>query len=225
MKIQFDNTIKAGDILTSLTIALSVIALVLSLAKDREIKTADQGNKIRSAAASAIVKLDRWQSVQLSLYQELQPSFVETSELLAQKYDVVVARDKFWRQVNEERTQISHQVLKEQLGTAYLDILSHFPAARVKYVEAFTKLAAVEDEVSNEFLGGSEQEILNLEDKQANYQTAVLGNALRAQAKKSSSELKKKSEDVIAPLRNYLLKVIELPDEKIINASRSNRDG
>jgi hypothetical protein len=220
MKLQFDKTIKAGDILTSLTIALSVIALILSLAKDRESKVVDQGNKIRAAAASAIVKLDRWQSIQLSLYQELQPSFVELSELLAQKYDVVVVRDKFWRLVNGERKRIYHQILEEQLGTAYVDILSHFPAARAKYVEAFSKLASVEEQVSNDFLGESEQTILTLEGKQATYQTAALGNALRKQAHKSASELKNKSEKVIAPIRKYLLKVIELPDEKIINASR-----
>ena len=225
MKLQLDKTIKAGDILTSLTIALSVVALVLSLAKDRESRTVDQGNRIRSAAASAIVKLDRWQGVQLSLYQELQPSFVESSESLARKYDVVVVRDKFWRVVNGERIRISHQILEEQLGTAYLDILSHFPAARAQYVEAFSKLATVEEQVSNDFLGESEHAILNLKGKQATYQTAVLGNELRAQAHKSASELKNKSEEMIAPVRNYLLKVIELPDEKIINASRGKLDG
>lgn len=185
----------------------------------------DQGNRIRSATASAIVKLDRWQGVQLSLYQELQPSFVESSESLARKYDVVVVRDKFWRVVNGERIRISHQILEEQLGTAYLDILSHFPAARAQYVEAFSKLATVEEQVSNDFLGESEHAILNLKGKQATYQTAVLGNELRAQAHKSASELKNKSEEVIAPVRNYLLKVIELPDEKIINASRGKLDG
>jgi len=220
MKLQFDRTIKAGDILTSLTIALSVIALVLSLAKDRASRTVDQGIKIRSAAANAIVKLDRWQTVQLSLYQDLQPSFVELSASLAQKYEVIVVRDTFWRQVNAERTRISHQILEEQLGTAYLDILSHFPAARVKYVEAFAKLASVEDEVSNEFMGASERAILNLKGKQTSYQTADLGNALRMQSLKSSSDLRTKSEEVIAPVRNYFLSVIALPDDKLINASR-----
>lgn len=67
MSLQFDKTIKAGDVLTSLTVTISVIALVLSLAKDRSSRTIDQANKVRSAAASAIVKLDRWQGLQLSL--------------------------------------------------------------------------------------------------------------------------------------------------------------
>jgi hypothetical protein len=225
MSLHFDRTIKAGDILTSLTVLLSVVTLVLSLAKDRDARSTEQANKVRGAAASAIVKLDRWQSVQLSLYQELQPSFVETSEAMVKKYDVVVARDSFWRQVNQERTRVARQVLEEQLGTAYVDILSHFPAARTKFVEAFAKLAIVEDDVANNFLAGSEQAILNLRGKQSNYQTADLGNALRAQAATNANELRKQSEAVIAPVRNYLLSVIALPDDKIINASRIKQDG
>ena len=107
MALQFDRTIKAGDILTSITVMLSVIALVLSLAKDRATRVSDQANKVRAAAASAIVKLDRWQAVQLSMYQELQPTFVELSEELAKRYDVVATRDKFWRQVNLVRTRVN----------------------------------------------------------------------------------------------------------------------
>lgn len=83
MPLQFDRTIKAGDILSSLTVLLSVVALVLSLSKDRAVRVTDQANKVRTAAASVIVKLDRWQAVQLSMYQDLQPVFVELSEDLA----------------------------------------------------------------------------------------------------------------------------------------------
>ena len=220
MSLRFDKTIKAGDVLTSLTVTISVITLVLSLAKDRSSRTIDQANRVRSAAASAIVKLDRWQGVQLSLYQELQPLFVELSEGLATKYDVVGTRDKFWRQVNAERIRIARQVLEEQLGTAYLDIVAHFPAARERYVDAFAGLAKVEDEVSNEFLGEAERAILALGDKEATYQTAQLGNALRERALRSASTLKARSEEVIAPIRRFLLSVIALPDDTIVNSSR-----
>lgn len=44
MLLQFDRTIKAGDILSSLTVLLSVVALVLSLSKDRAVRVTDQAN-------------------------------------------------------------------------------------------------------------------------------------------------------------------------------------
>jgi hypothetical protein len=221
--LQFDRTIKAGDVLTSLTILISAVTLVVSLAKDRQIRVTEQANRVRDAAAHAIVKLDRWQSLQLSLYQELQPLFVELSEDLARQYDVVATRDRFWRQANEERTRVARQVLDEQLGTAYLEILSHFPAARTRYVAAFSELALVEHSVVEGFLARSEQAILGLQDGQATYQTARLGNALRAQASTATSRLKEQSDAVIWPARDYLLSVIALPDKEIVSASRVDR--
>jgi hypothetical protein len=129
-----------------------------------------------------------------------------------------------WRQVNTERIRIARQILEEQLGTAYLDIVAHFPAVRTKYVEAFAELAKVEDEVSNEFLANAEEAILDLGDKKATYQTAHLGNAFRAQALRSASTLKARSENVIAPIRDFLLSVIALPNDTIVKTSQVGQD-
>jgi hypothetical protein len=219
MKLTLDRTIKAGDVLTSLTVAISAIALVSSLTRDRASRTIDQANRVRTAAASAIVKLDRWQAVQLSVYQELQPLFVELSEDLAKKYDVVAVRDKFWRQVNAERTRIARQVLEEQLGTAYLDLTVHFPTAREKYAETFVALGKVEAQVTEEFLAEGEQAILGLPSSKASYQTAQLGNALRDRAQRSVTRLKRESDDTLAELRRFLLATIARSDDAIVNAN------
>jgi len=224
MALQFDPTIKASDILTSVTVLVSVVALVLSFAKDRAGRATEQADRVRSAAASAIVKLDRWQSVEASMYQELQPAFVELSEALAETYDVVAVRDRFWREVNQHRTQIARQILEEQLGAAYMDVISHFPAVRTRYVEAFAQLAVVEDSVVQAFLARAESDILDFEGKEATYQTAMLGNALRAEAARSVEELHNQSESVIRPVRDYLVSVIALSDGEILSASRTVSD-
>jgi hypothetical protein len=220
MTLHFDSTIKAGDVLTSVTILLSVIALVLSLAKDRNTRVSDQANKVRTAAATTLVKLDRWQSVQLALYQELQPTFVELSEDLLDQYDVVTVRDKFWKQVNLGRAKIAHQVLEEQLGTAYGDLLTYFPSARRKVVDAFSELGEVENRVTQSFMGSGEQRILSLRGKQADYQTAYLGNLLREAGMAGAEQLKKDSDKVLAPVRAYLFSVIALSDYELVNAAR-----
>jgi len=219
--LQLEPTIGVGDILMSLTVLLSAIALILSLAKDRTTRVREQADIVRSTAASAIVSLDRWQSVELSLYQELQPLFVELSEELPKAYDVVAIRDRFWMQVNLERTRVARHVLEEQLSTAYLGVLSHLPAARADYVSVFNELTLVEDRITQRFLAESEHAILKFEDKQAEYQSAQLGNALRAEAAAAALELKEQSDGVIAPVRNSLLAFIGLPDTEIVAAAES----
>jgi hypothetical protein len=138
MTIQFDPQVKAGDILTSVSVFLSAIALIVSLAKDRATRVTDQANKVRLAAATTLVKLDRWQNVQNSFYDELQPDFVALSQDLKKDYDVVAVRDRFWIKGVKARARVQKQVSDEQLATGYVDLLTHFPAARNKVASAFS---------------------------------------------------------------------------------------
>jgi hypothetical protein len=223
MNVQIDWAIKVGDLLTSATIIVSVVAMLLSLSKDRAARASEQANRVRSAAAVALSKLDRWQALQLSLYQELQPAYVEMSEVLGKKYDVDYVRDQFWKKVNTERTRIAQKVVDEQLGTAYADLISHFPAARAKFTDAYARLNGIEDKITNDYLGESEIEITQLEGRQRTYTTPMLGNALRRVAETYRTNLKDQSEAVIAPVREYLFNVIALPDDQIIRASRDKQ--
>jgi hypothetical protein len=215
-----DWTIKVSDVLTSVTIIVSVVALLLSLGKDRDAKAAERANQVRGVAAAAISKLDRWQALKLSLFQEMQPTFIELSESLADKYDVQSVRDQFWKRVNLVRTNIAQKVLDEQLGTAYADLLSHFPAARSKFTGAFAKLSDVESAVMDNYLAESEQAILSLEGQKKTYLTPVLGNALRRVATEEHNKLRAETESAIAPVRDYLFNVISLSDEQILDLSR-----
>jgi len=224
MALEFQKTIKAGDILTSITILVSVVALILSLAKDREALVSDQANRVRAAAASTLAKLDRWQAVQLSLYQDLQPSFVQLSEDLAKQYDVVSIRDRFWKQVGEARARVAKQVLDEQLSTSYADLLTHFPAARERVAVVLGQLSVVESKASDEFMAKGEQSILSLKGKQASYQTPDLGNALRAAAATGAGQFKAESDRLLEPVRQYLFGLIARKDDELVNARRSKDD-
>lgn len=195
-----------------------VVALLISWSKDRTARETEQADRVRAAAAKALTKLDRWQVLQLSFYQELQPVFVETSEALHQKYDVVKVRDQLWKTINAERTRIASKILEEQIETAYADLLSHFPVARAKFVDAFTKLSDIENNVTTRFLGGTEADVLGFEGRQKQYTTAMLGNALRATAVKHRDELRFKTNAVIQPVREYLFGVIANTDGELLSA-------
>jgi hypothetical protein len=220
MKIQFDPQVKAGDILTSVSVFLSAIALIVSLAKDRDTRIADQANKVRLAAATTLVKLDRWQNVQDSFYDELQPDFVAFSQDLKKEFDVVEVRDRFWIKGVQARARIQKQVSDEQLTTGYVDLLTHFPAARGKVISAFTSAETLAKRTIESFMSNCEQAILQLEGKETTYHTASLGNSFRREARLSTKKLNDETDKEFAPVRQYLLTVIALPDDKLVNASR-----
>lgn len=220
MKIQFDPKIKAGDILTSVSILISAIALLVSLAKDRATRVADQANKVRLAAATTLVKLDRWQNVQESFYDELQPDFVALSQDLKKNYDVVAVRDRFWIKGVQARARVLKQVSDEQLLTGYVDLLTHFPAAREKVSSAFASAETLADMTTKNFMAKSEQAIFKFNGKESTYQTAFLGNAFRQEALISSAKLHSAVDKEFEPVRKYLFTVIALPDGELVNVSR-----
>jgi hypothetical protein len=213
---KLDWNIKIGDLLTTVTIVVSVIALLISWSKDRYTKQKEQADGVRASVALAIAKLDRWQTLQLSGFQELQPVFVETSEMLAKDFNIITARDHLWKSINAQRTKISGKILDEQIESAYIGLFSHFPAIRPLFLTTIAQLRATEEEVLGEFLENTQQDVMGFEKQQKGYTSAMLGNALRSSAEKSRAELEKKSSATMEPVREFLFQVMSKPDSEIL---------
>jgi len=222
--MQIDWMIKIGDILTSLTIIVSVFALVITWRKDRDTKETQQADLVRSAAASAISKLDRWQALQLSLYEALQPEFVITSEKLADDYDVIKVRDYFWKTISAKRMQIYSKVLEEQIPTSYFNLLAHFPDTRNQFMNMFRALNEIEERISNGFQEKTQQDVLAFEGKEANYTSAMLGNALRTTAANQKEQFMRQASTTIEPVREFLFDIIARSNKQILQASRNGKN-
>ena len=79
--LKLKQEISIGEILTSLTILISLVTLSINWTLERKKNQAEQANQIRVAASEAWDKIDRWREISSS-YIDLDPIFVETSELL-----------------------------------------------------------------------------------------------------------------------------------------------
>jgi hypothetical protein len=128
--MKLDRTLKVSDMLTSLTIIVSVIALMISWSKDRDIREREQANLVRNAAGQTLAKIERWKSLQLSIFDEIQPDFVETSEMLAKDYDIIVTRDHLWKSINSENVIVKTRIVNEKMEISYIDLFSRLPAIR-----------------------------------------------------------------------------------------------
>lgn len=79
-RFTLDRTIKFGEILTMVTIIVSVIALLTTLSKDRRLRISEHATKVRDAAAQTLAKLDRLEELSTSVFDEVQPLIVDVSE-------------------------------------------------------------------------------------------------------------------------------------------------
>ena len=222
MGLSIDGTIHAGDVLTSVTVALSVVTLILSQAKDRRADRAALAKEARLAGARVIAQIDRAARLMLSLYTGLTPGFIDLSRALAQDFDVAAARDAFWRDVNQAAAKLTQTLLDERIGTAYVDLVAYLPEIRHLYVEAYAALQKSFDDTLDAFLVDTSQALFDLEKD--GYTAAAGGNLLRGQAWKKSSRLTGQLEAIVAPLRERLFTFIEQDDESIARASEARRD-
>ncbi len=222
--MQLDWSIKVGDILTTLAIIVSVAALVVTWTKDRNARETAQADVVRTAAATAITQLDRWQSLNSSLYQELQPEFITTSEMLSEQYDVIKVRDYLWKIISNQRIQISQKVINEKISTSYVNLLAHFPDTRTLFIDMFKTLNAIEEHISGSFLEKSQHDVLKFEGKQSSYTSALLGNALRTTASQHKDKLLSETTEAILPVKEFLFGVIAKTNKDILHASRVSKN-
>lgn len=217
-------TIEFGDILTTMTILISVTALIISWSNDRRSREAALADKVRAAAAHALTKFDRWQSLNLSLYDELQPIFIEVSEALEKDFNIMKARDRIWKEIYLVRARISSKILDEQIGTSYIDLLSHFPKLRIVFHTLFEQLTKLENRISEELLLSAQEKILQLDGHEEKYASAILGNALRDTANDFRERLKTGAQESIVPLKRILINIMVSPNQLVLKGDRSEDD-
>jgi len=225
--VQLDWSIKVSDVLTAATIIISVTALLASWSKDRYSRQKIEADKVRGAVAVAIAKLDRWLTLQLSGFQELQPVFIEASEMLAKNRDVVAVRDFLWKSIDAQRAKILSEILGEQIESAYVGLFSHFPAVRPLYLETLSRLREAEEDSMSGFLKSTQSKVLSFERHMNDYTSAMLGNELRATAIRCRKEFEGKVSEITKPARGFLLEVIAKPDQEILTQGlrSGDRDG
>ncbi len=208
--------IKVGDILTSLSILISAAVLLRAWTKDRRDRDKELADKIRNAAAKTLAKLDRWQELSLWFYQYTQPLFIETSEMLIKDFDIVAARDYFWKKANEARVNISGRILDEEIEVAYVELYGYHPVVHGLFVKAVNELKEKEEEVFYDFIESAQDAIKSYLGKKASYESAQLGNNLREMAFHFGSMLKEKTDTRLKPIRGFLVDIISKSDPEIL---------
>jgi hypothetical protein len=214
--LELSNQVKLGDLLTSISIIISLVGLLLSLSKDRRLRKKEHADRIRAAASKTLAKLQRWQELSLWLYQQAQPLYVETSEMLPKEYDVYKARDFLWRKLEEVRTSTLADVLKEQIEIAYVDLFAYYPDVYGLFTDTLTALKGLETEVFDHLITSTQAVVLSYAERKEGYRTEQLGNDLRGAAQRVQEEFKGRSQVALKPVSDSLVNLIGLGDDKIL---------
>jgi hypothetical protein len=220
----FDTSINVGNILTVVTILVSVSALLLSLAKDRRTRERDLADRVRGAAAKTLAKLERWQELALAYYEDVRPTFVDTSELLARDFDPPAARDALWRALEDARLGSLQRIRDEEIETAYVDLYAFNVSVYERFRSTLARLKAVDQRLYGSFVEAAQHPVLAEAENKANYTPANLGNKLRAIGEHFKRQLDAALASEIEPLRSFLASIIAMNDQQLLHSRTSEAE-
>ena len=228
-KLSFSRELKVGDLLTALTILISLATVVVSWNSDRRLRITKDADEIRLAAATTIGELERWEAISLSITADIQPAFVEAGEQLArsgltpvnQKSPVQV-RDQLWKKFNELSTAIDRRILDERIESGYLKLFAYFPNTRTIYASTLKRLRTADTEMRKEFLAGIESNVLAFQKvNRDSLQSAEVGNALRRVAAEIGKKYSDRFRQERAAAETFLVAKVGAKDDELLEQSRN----
>jgi hypothetical protein len=222
-----EPSISIGNILTSITILISLITLYLSWRKDSKLKIKEKADVIRKSAALTLKSLERWKEISLSIFYKCDVEFIYTSEMLVFEEKVSdeqldKARDYLWKKLMYIVAENKNLVFKEEIKNAYFDLYPHYPQIKLFYENTLFELIDIENKMLDEFIAEKTQnEVLHIEklvkDK---YYSALLGNRLRSVRNECLLDYQKQINALTVEIHNILTNIITEKDEKLIYIKR-----
>jgi transposase len=218
--IKFDPSVKLGDLLTTLSILVAIAALLTTSVRDRELRQHEQAEKVRDSSARTLAKLQRWQEVSISLFQDIQPLFVDTSEKLGTTLDVEASRDYLWKGMTQARAATAQKILSEQVENAYVDLYGFDPNIRSNLTAVFADLNRAEEEMIDALIIACQEDVLTVE--QSGYKPAILGNRLRETAATYREQYKQRLQAILKPPADYLAALVLRTDDQLLKMPTSS---
>jgi hypothetical protein len=219
-----DGKVKYGDILATISIFITLVAFINAINQDRQIRQREQATKIRDAAAATSAKLERWEEVSLSFYNEIQPVFIETSNVFAKNYRYAEARDYLWQQLDVVRLKNQEKLLSENIETAYSNLFGYRPLMRPLFQRTFSWLRSDEAQTYDGLKTALQNKLfenfaLFESDYRAGkkeYQTGEMGNALRMVAERYRKSYQQQIDTQIQCIQTFLGELVSKSDSELL---------
>lgn len=224
-----DTTISLKEILTFLSIIISIVALLYSWRKDRQLKIKSKTDEIRSHASYTLEGIERWKEISNSIFYKCDVVFVETSELIKTSKSVPFeeiekARDFLWKNLMRIIADNKDNIHKEKIKTAYFKLFTYFPEIEKVFQLTLSELESAEEKMIEEFVVVKTQNaIMNINDLiHQKYYSSDLGNELRNVRDKCSAQYFEKLEKNSVHIKMLLTDLMRRNDNDLMNHHKLN---
>lgn len=215
--LHLKREVTVGEILTSLTILISLVAVSINWVADRKKERKGQADQIRVAASESWDKLDRWREISSS-YQDFEPIFEDTSDVLKKTKDVIAARDFLRKSLTNVRAKNDRLILEERLEEASAKLYGYNPEMYRVFSCTLKQLKEAREKAFNGLLDNTQDIILHV-DRGDWDNTAVVTNRFREALFDYRQTLQNSLGAPLEQTRAPLFQVIGLSDDEILNGN------
>lgn len=199
----------------ALAVLGSVAGILVSWARDRQMRRKEYADRIRQAAAMTVAKVERWQQIFLAFFQEVQKEVTQADVGIVKRTSAVDVRDAFWLGVVDAYGRSNERLLAEEIEIAYASLYGYDPRIHALFGEAIRRLRLVGNLCYVSFLDETQSLIISLGGQESTLASADLGNALRDVVNDKRMLAQESMQSVIEPFRDEVLKLIRASDAAI----------
>jgi hypothetical protein len=196
--------ISIGELLTILSVVISVGSVIINWSIDREIQLQENASSIRMAIAKTMDKINQVKDLQLQYYDLLEEDIEDVGYMVVIKKEKnTIARDFLWKKMFIRRADLQSKIMNEEWQIGYINLLPYNISIDSLYTRTVTRLKAVE---ANEFallLNDMENIVIDFNER-TDSQTALLSNRLRDTKEFHKINHKHYVDEAVAPLNDYL---------------------
>jgi hypothetical protein len=216
-----NNEIKVVDFATALAILITLVSLLLSLKKDRNMRQRDQADKIRSAAAKTLAKLDKWREISLSMFDSMDIVFVDVSKAWAKGIKGDELRDNLWEKLNKLRVDVSEEIIKQGIETTYFELYSSDPYVKLYFEKVLNTLKDEQEVMFRMGLLPGVQNIVNqLENVDGVRETAYFRNPLMEHAVIMRGRYQLRINDILSDVSDAIFKLLKKKDGSLLKMEK-----
>jgi hypothetical protein len=210
-----------GDILTSVSILVSVIGLGFTWVHDQHLKTQTYADEIRKSAAAVTGKLERWTQLSDLYFADLMPSVGAAGEEAAKDWKFEPANGHMYNALQKARFESSKRIAEEELEISYMELYRYVPELQSTFDETIKKIREAEDSSHNRIESALQDTLRNdlgtteFKHYDATARQIQLGNDLRGEVTAQKDQLHEQIEQTTRQLRAQMLCLINLPSETL----------
>jgi len=211
--------ISLGDLLTPISILVSLVAVLITWENDRAERTKAYADGIRHSCSTVSAKLQRWGTLADRYFDDIQPVLITVAAETAQTHTIQPARRDLYRGLMDAEGKASQRIVDEQLEIAYMELYGYVPSLRPPFDGIRERITEAESDCHERLAAALQSKIMDQKLLQSN-DSKDMGNALRAEVKEERNKLDARIRAITDPLSSNLLKLINLSDEELVDSRK-----